>query len=473
MFRPVPVTEEARLLFHEGTIALSMAETAGIRIDVPYVNAQVKALEGQCVDLLKGIRSDENVRRWSFSKKGASFSPASDANVTELLFRHMGIEPVKMKGSKPSTDKEALKAIADRAAIIPTILEYRRRKKTLDALLDIRRETVDGYLHPFFNLNSVQTYRSSSDSINFQNQSARDKEMAKIIRTAFIPRTGGVLVESDLKGAEVSISACYHHDPTMVERLLADYDQHHHKAAQIWMLEQPSDVSKMLRYCAKNMFVFPEFYGADWETCAPTLWAAATALKLALPDGTPILEHLRRNGIVKLKSSKYAKDGSPLDVDSFERHIYKIERRMWDTEYPVYRDWKEKWWKEYCKNGGFSMLTGFYCEGYYWRNEVINFPPQGTAFHCLLKSFIETTKWLVRSGMKGSFLVGQIHDSIIADIRKEAVGEYVAQVRKITTEELPKQWKWIVAPIPVEIEASEVNWFSKSEKSVAELSASA
>ena len=46
----------------------------------------------------------------------------------------------------------------------------RKLKKVRDTYLDaFLREQVDGYLHPFFSLHTVKTFRSSSERINFQN----------------------------------------------------------------------------------------------------------------------------------------------------------------------------------------------------------------------------------------------------------------------------------------------------------------
>lgn len=462
MIPPTPVTEGARLLFHNGVKALSLAEIAGIHIDTALLDRNLQKLETFCKDQLALIRDDPDVKGWIKAKKGGSFSPVSEANISSLLdYKGISVERKKTSSGKSSTDKEALKSLVDVLPVAKAILEYRRKKKALDSLRDIKRETVDGFLHPFFNLNSVQSYRGSSDSINFQNQSARDKEMAELIRSCFIPRKGNVLIETDFKGAEVSIAACYHKDPAMIRELLTGYDAHRTEASKIFFLDE-ADVAKTVRYCAKNMFVFPQFYGAKWSLCAPTLWAAMTSMKLTTPDGTPMREHLKQNGIFKLKSSRYAKDGSPLDTDCFERHIWKLERIMWDQHYPDYAAWKEEWWRAYCKTGGFDMLTGFHCEGHYWKNEVINFPPQGTAFHCLLWSFIEITKWLGRTRRAGSHLVGQIHDSIIADIKEEHKEDYIQQVQQTMTKDLPAFWTWIVAPIPVEIDEAPTNWFQKT-----------
>src|SRR5690606_20675796 len=102
---------------------------------------------------------------------------------------------------------------------------------------------------------------NSSDSPNFQNLPIRNPKMAKIIRSAFIPRSDRhVLVEIDYSGIEVRVAACYHKDPVMIEYINdPTKDMHRDMAAQCY-LAPPEQVSKQMRYCGKNMYVFPQFY---------------------------------------------------------------------------------------------------------------------------------------------------------------------------------------------------------------------
>jgi DNA polymerase I-like protein with 3'-5' exonuclease and polymerase domains len=106
------------------------------------------------------------------------------------------------------------------------------------------------------------------------------------------------------------------------------------------------------------------------------------------------------------------------------------------------------------------MLTGFRCAGVFKKNEAVNYPIQGAAFHCLLWALIELNDWLRARGMQ-SLIVGQIHDSMILDCTVSELYDVLARVQKIITKYLPRAWDWICVPLTVEIEGSEKNWFEK------------
>jgi DNA polymerase I-like protein with 3'-5' exonuclease and polymerase domains len=98
------------------------------------------------------------------------------------------------------------------------------------------------------------------------------------------------------------------------------------------------------------------------------------------------------------------------------------------------------------------------------KNDSINYPVQGAAFHCLLWSFIELDKTI--SGHKwDSKLIGQIHDSMILDVNPDELDIVTSYIRKITCEDLPKAWDWLIVPMDVEIEVCPVDgsWLDKSK----------
>ena len=85
-------------------------------------------------------------------------------------------------------------------------LQIRKLEKIKGTYLEaFVREQTDGFIHPFYNLHNVRTYRSSSADPNFQNIPKRDKESMKICRRAILPRPGHMLVEADFSALEVNI----------------------------------------------------------------------------------------------------------------------------------------------------------------------------------------------------------------------------------------------------------------------------
>jgi len=112
------------------------------------------------------------------------------------------------------------------------------------------------------------------------------------------------------------------------------------------------------------------------------------------------------------------------------------------------------------KQGWFDLLTGFRIAGVYGRNDVINYPVQGVAFHCLLWSLVRLVKWLKKNRMK-TVIVGQIHDSIVADVHPDELDDFLAMAKRVMTGDIRKHWGWIIVPLEIEAESSETNWFDK------------
>jgi DNA polymerase-1 len=97
------------------------------------------------------------------------------------------------------------------------------------------------------------------------------------------------------------------------------------------------------------------------------------------------------------------------------------------------------------------------------RNQVINLPVQGAAFHCLLWSLIQVNRKLREKDMK-SRIVGQIHDSIIADVPEEEVTDYL-EIVTLVVKLLRVHYKWLIIPLEIECEISPPgkSWFAKRE----------
>lgn len=291
---------------------------------------------------------------------------------------------------------------------------------------------------------------------NFQNIPTRDKEIKKLIRTAFIPRDGRQILELDFKGIEVSTAYMYHLDPTMKAYLLdPTKDMHRDMAMQLYILG-PDEWNKPCRQGAKNKFVFPEFYGSYWKNVGADLWKYAALNKLRVgkkEDGPTIFEHLKQHGIP--------------DLDAFLKHVEKIENHFWNERFSVYTQWKEDWIADYYKRGYFDSYTGFRYTGIMRRNEIINYAIQGSASHCLLWCLTQLQKWLERKNMK-SLIIGQIHDSMVIDVVPAELDAVLTQVQLLVCRKLPMRFKWITIPLTIEAEIAPVDapWLEKAETDI-------
>lgn len=460
-----PNNQQAYKLLHDGCVALSNVEANGMRIDMDYLDRTISKIGGKIKALGEELRDSDFYGIWR-REFGSRTNLGSREQLGKVLFDVMGHKPTAFtKTGRPKLDGSAAESIDE-----PFVKDYMRLEKLKKVnntfLAGIKREVRNGFLHPVFNLHTVQTYRSSSDSPNFQNFPIRDPKMGKIIRQCFIPRKGHHLVEIDYSGLEVRVAACYHKDPTMISYIKdPTKDMHRDMAAQCYSVK-PEQVSKGMRYCGKNMFVFPQFYGDFYINNARAMWEAIDAMGHEV-DGVPLKQYLKQKNILRLGACDAKQQPAN---GTFEKHIKKVEMDFWQKRFKVYNQWKRKWWDKYLENGGFPTLTGFRIDGVMGRNDVINYPVQGSAFHCLLWSLIQLNRWLRKNKMR-SKIVGQIHDSIVADVHEDELEDYLAQAKQIMTQDLLKKWKWIIVPLDVEAEVTPVDgtWYEKKEREIGTL----
>lgn len=477
-----PITHEGYKLFHEGAQALSQVEAAGIKVDMAYLSRAKKECSQKISQLKTDLLDDSIYARWR-KRFGTDANLGSRDQLGKVLFEDFKHEcKVKTPSGRPSTDDEALRGLG--MPFVDKYLEMGRWQKALSTYLrGIEREITDGYLHPFFNLHTTATGRSSSDSPNFQNIPIRRPEIAQLIRSMFIPRGNDrCIMEFDFKGIEVGISACYNRDPVLIKYVSDETkDMHRDMAMQCYILnkkqmtpvEGDKDSAKRVknvRYSAKNGFVFPEFYGNWYVAVARDMWRMISELKLGLADGTLMLKHLKKHGITKLGDIEdhmealevYRNASAP--KGTFIRHIQDVEKDFWGNRFKVYSQWKRDWIDAYNKRGYFDTLTGFRCSAVMDRKQAVNFPVQGSAFHCLLWSLTRVQKLLRKYKMK-SLIIGQIHDSMIMDVVMKEQKDVMGIVRQVTMVDLAKHWKWIIVPMRIECEAAPAgkSWYEKKE----------
>lgn len=440
-----PNTAEAYRLLHEGSLALGDVEMNGISVDVDYCRDEQRKAGMKLREIESSIFKMAEGKQWR-KKYGNEASIGSTNQLSTVLFKLC--EYKQVKGT--STDASVLAEIG--TSFTDAIVQHRKIQQASGTFLQniVRQTGEDGILHPSFALNTATTYRSSSMDPNFQNIPIRDPVIGKLIRRAFKARPGRQLLELDYSGAEVACGTCYHKDPAMVAYITdSAKDMHRDMAMECYKLSK-SEVTKNIRYCGKNMFVFPQFYGDYYKMCAKSLWKAVGSMKLETTSGIPLKAHLKKQGLGTYRL--------------FENHLEDVEDDFWNERFPVYTNWKKKLYNKYLKTGCVHTLTGFTVQGNMRKNQVINFPVQGSAFHWLLWSLIQLNRELKRRGMV-SRIVGQIHDSLILDCDPRETDEVVRLAREIMTKRILKHFPWIIVPLTVDAELAPVGgtWHDKED----------
>lgn len=437
-------------LLHDGMLALNEVELHGMQINSPYCKREERNLTKEIEVLEKAVETDRTVVKWK-QEMGDKFKLNSTVQLSKVLYKDLGLKPKKFTAKQnPSTDKEALAMYAKKVPFLGKMQEVKKKVTARNFLRGWEREAVNGILHPQFSLVAAETFRSGCSHPNLQNVPVRDMEIQKLLRSAIVPSPGRQILEADFKGIEVCISACYHKDPVMIDYIKdKTKDMHRDMAMELFRLGKPQ-VAKEIRHLAKNGYVFPEFYGSYFEQVAPNIWDAIKERELKLTDGTLLMDHLRKNDLCTLRQ--------------FTNYIQDIEVHFWDKRFSVYAKWKKEKEAEYLRKGYLETLSGFRCSGPLKRNQIVNFPIQGTAFHCLLWTLIKLNRFIRVNGCE-SRICSQVHDSLIVDLVPGERDVIVREIRRLVEVELPRHWPWIIVPMEVEMELTPIDgsWYEKKE----------
>jgi len=449
-----PRLPSAYKFFHEGSLALLNCEIRGLRASEEIFKKAEETISDESKEVKERVMNSHYAQLWE-RKIGKELNPGSAPQLKKLLFDILNIEPLKRteKGN-PTLDKAD---IVEYSRILPQeslksfltdITHFRSSTKTESTYIKgIIREIVNDELHPFFHLHKVRTYRGSSSRPNLQNIPARDERMMNLVRSGMFPHKGQQLLEIDFGMHEVRIAATFSQDPELI-RYCHDpsSDMHRDQTERVYLL--PRDrINKAIRNLVKGAFVFAEFYGSWYKPCAEKLWKDSEELKL--DDGMLLHDHLRDNGLTSL--------------DIFSDHIKAEEGRFW-TQFSVYAQWKEDWVKQYYKTGRVPLKYGFRRQGFLDRNQILNTPIQGTAFHILLWSLIELDKFLTKEELKSS-LLGQIHDCVLLSVEPSELYRVVTMANWLMSEGALRAHPWCNVPLEVEFELADVDapWSAKEK----------
>ena len=207
---------------------LASMELAGARIDVKALNEYSVALTEQMT------RLDAECHQLA----GMSFNTASPAQVGEVLFDHLKIDPKakKTKTGQYSTTEDILLKLRDRHPLVDKILQLRGIRKLLSTYVNALPALINpqtGRIHTTYNQTVTATGRLSSTNPNLQNIPVRTDD-GKEIRRAFIPADGNVFFSADYSQIELRLVADLSHDKTMLDAFANDHDIHAITAARIY-----------------------------------------------------------------------------------------------------------------------------------------------------------------------------------------------------------------------------------------------
>ncbi|HUA79515.1 MAG TPA: DNA polymerase I [Dyella sp.] len=366
---------------------LASMEQRGVLIDVNELRKQSQQL---------GKRMHE-LQQEAWKSAGREFNLESPKQLQAILFDELGL-PAKLKTptGQPSTNEEALEAIADDHPLPRLILQYRGLAKLRSTYTEKLAEIVNprtGRVHTSYHQGAVATGRISSNDPNLQNIPVRTEE-GRRIRQAFIAPQGWLVMAADYSQIELRIMAHLSGDEGLLRAFHEGGDIHRATAAEVFGLE-PEAVTNNQRRAAK-------------------------AINFGLMYGMSAFGLARQLGVDRGEASDY-----------MARYF---------SRYPGVHAFMEATRERAHRDGYVETLFGrrLYLENLSARNQAlragaeraaVNAPMQGTAADIIKRAMIALSAWLKDHDDEAHMLM-QVHDELVFEVRADAVDTVREAIRE-------------------------------------------
>ena len=357
---------------------LADMEMEGVRIDAESLKEYGKELEVEMQKLENEVRQ---------MAEDPALNVNSAKQLGEILFGKMKIDPnaKRTKTKQYRTDEEYLQSLSDKHPIIGVILEYRGIKKLLSTYIDALPKLINrttGKIHTSFNQAVTSTGRLSSNNPNLQNIPIRD-EQGRMLRKAFIPEEGCLMVSADYSQVELRLMAHLSGDANMIDAFKSGKDIHSATAARLFSVAE-EDVTSEQRRRAKTAN-FGIIYGISAFGLSQRLQIPRTEAKDIIDGYFATYEGVKRymeNCIEEAREKGYVST------------IYGRKRYLADIR-----------------------SSNANVRGFAERN-AINAPIQGSAADIIKIAMIDAHRELKEKNLR-SKLILQVHDELVLNVHPE------------------------------------------------------
>jgi len=356
---------------------LAAMERRGVLIDGDELRRQSQQLGKRMFEL----------QTEAFALVGRDFNLDSPKQLQAILFDELGLDAkIKTPKGQPSTNEEALEAIADVHALPRLILDYRGLAKLRSTYTDKLSGIVNprtGRVHTSYHQGAVATGRISSSDPNLQNIPVRTEE-GRRIRQAFIAPPGWKVLAADYSQIELRIMAHLSGDEGLLKAFHEGGDVHRATAAEVFGLP-PEEVSNNQRRAAK-------------------------AINFGLMYGMSAFGLARQLGVDRGEASDY-----------MARYF---------SRYPGVRAFMDATREQAHRDGYVETIFGrrLYLENLTSRNQglrqgaeraAVNAPMQGSAADIIKRAMISVADWL--ASRDDAHMLMQVHDELVFEVRTDAV----------------------------------------------------
>jgi len=372
------------------SVILSKMEKRGFRIDID----KLQTLKN---DIQKEI---EGIQKEIFSIVGHEFNINSPKQLSDVLFRELDL-PNKSKGS---TRESVLDGMLGIHPIIEQLLYFREITKVLSTYVEplYQNSRIDDSgiysIHTNFKQTGTTSGRFSSVNPNLQNLPL-EGVWAKRLRESFVARDGFKLLGMDYSQMELRIMADISNDKLLTQDFVNGLDIHSATAARV-LDKKMADVTHKERNLGKTVN-FGMIFGQ-------TAFGLSSLL-----------------GIDRETAGTY--------INSYFEHYKGVEEYMRKIEYEAFE-------KGYVQTmfGTTRNISGIRSQNRRARaaaaREAINMPIQGSEADIMKLVMRDIYSLIEKEYPKQSYILLQIHDEILFEVKEGSVKEFSEKVKKIMLE---------------------------------------
>ncbi len=384
-------------------------EQIGVAVDI-----------GVLRELSRGMTIDiDRSEREIYDMVGHEFNIGSPQQLSDVLFKELGLPKSRKTTQGYSTDQRALEALRPVSPIIDLIFEYRQLTKLKSTYTDSLPATVadDGRIHTDFQQTVASTGRLSSTNPNLQNIPVRT-DTGRDIRRAFVASyfDDPVFVAADYSQIELRVLADVTGDKGLIDAFLDDQDIHRATAATVYGV-QPEDVTRQMRDVAK-MVNFGIAYGMGE-------FGLASRTGMTREEAEAFINSYYTNfpGIAEWQKTTLAFTHE----NGYAETMYGRRRYL-----PAIR------------STNFQVRSSA-------EREAINMPIQGTAADIIKDAMIAVDAELRERNLRSRMIL-QVHDELIF----ECPSDEAPQIRELTTRIMPRS---LVMKVPLKVSLKQGrNW---------------
>ena len=359
---------------------LASIEANGVQVDVAELRRQSQDLSTRMLA----------AQQKATELAGRSFNLDSPKQLQAVLFDELKLPAlVKTPKGQPSTNEEALEAIAGQHELPRVILDYRGLAKLRSTYTDKLPEMVNaatGRVHTSYHQSGAATGRLSSSDPNLQNIPIRTDD-GRRIRRAFVAPEGKLLLAADYSQIELRIMAHLSEDPGLVRAFEQGADVHRATAAEV--------------------------FGRSLDEVTSNERRAAKAINFGLMYGMSAFGLARNLGIDRGQAQDYV--------------------ALYFSRYPGVRDFMDRMRQQAREQGYVETLFGrrLYLNDISARNQglragaeraAINAPMQGTAADIIKRAMVDVDGWLKASAAPARMIL-QVHDELVFECEAGYIDE--------------------------------------------------